>query len=86
MIAAVIFPVYYAKVIVGNSSGEGDLWWGRAISSSMLFIALPSPFLGGIADYAGLRKRLLAFYTAICVVALQGCHSSRRARSLPGSS
>jgi UMF1 family MFS transporter len=72
VIAAVIFPVYYAGVIVGNSSGEGDLWWGRAISFSMLFIALSSPFLGGIADYAGLRKRLLAFYTAICVIALSG--------------
>ncbi len=72
VIAAVIFPVYYAGVIVGNSSGEGDLWWGRAISLSMLFIALSSPFLGGIADYAGLQKRLLAFYTAICVVALTG--------------
>jgi UMF1 family MFS transporter len=72
VIAAVIFPVYYAGVIVGNSAGEGDLWWGRAISLSMLFIALSSPFLGGIADYAGLRKRLLAFYTTICVVALMG--------------
>jgi UMF1 family MFS transporter len=72
VIAAVIFPVYYAGVIVGNSAGEGDLWWGRAISLSMLFIALSSPFLGGIADYAGLRMRLLAFYTTICVVALMG--------------
>jgi UMF1 family MFS transporter len=72
VIAAVIFPVYYAGVIVGNTSGEGDLWWGRAISLSMLFIALSSPFLGGIADYAGLRKRLLATYTALCIVALSG--------------
>lgn len=70
VIAAVIFPVYYAGVIVGNSSGEGDLWWGRAISLSMLIVALSSPFLGGIADYAGLRKRLLASYTVVCVVAL----------------
>ncbi len=72
VIAAVIFPVYYANVIVGNSAGTGDLWWGRAISTSMLFIALSSPFLGGIADYAGLRKRLLALYTGICVVAVSG--------------
>jgi len=72
VIAAVIFPVYYANVIVGNSSGEGDLWWGRAISLSMLFIAISSPFLGGIADYAGLRKRLLAIYTAVCIIALSG--------------
>ena len=59
VIAAVIFPVYYTGIIVGNSTGTGDLWWGRAISVSMLFIAFSSPFLGGIADYAGLRKRLL---------------------------
>ena len=72
VIAAVIFPVYYTGVIVGNNAGEGDLWWGWAISLSMLFIALSSPFLGGIADYSGLRKRLLAFYTALCVVALSG--------------
>ena len=72
VIAAVIFPVYYANLIVGNSSGAGDLWWGRAISTSMLFIALTSPFLGGIADYAGLRKRLLALYTGLCVAAVAG--------------
>jgi MFS transporter, UMF1 family len=72
VIAAVIFPVYYANAIVGNAGGDGDLWWGRAISLSMLFIALSSPFLGGIADHAGLRKRLLFLYTCICVAALAG--------------
>jgi MFS-type transporter involved in bile tolerance (Atg22 family) len=72
VIAAAIFPVYFANVIVGNRTGEGDLWWGRAISLSMLTIALSSPFLGGIADYAGLRKKLLALYTLICVAAVSG--------------
>ena len=70
VIAAVIFPVYYAGVVVGNTTGQGDLWWGRAVSLSMLIIALSSPFLGGIADYAGLRKRLLALYTVVCVTAV----------------
>ena len=72
VIAAVIFPVYYSGVIVGNSAGAGDLWWGRAISVSMLFTALTSPFLGGVADYAGLRKTLLGLYTALCVAAVTG--------------
>ena len=70
VIAAVIFPVYYARVIVGGSAGAGDLWWGRAISLSMFVVALSSPFLGGIADYAGSRKRLLAAYTAVCIAAV----------------
>jgi len=70
VIAAVVFQVYYINRIVGNERGTGDLWWGAAISASMLFVSLSSPFLGGIADYAGLRKRLLAFYTYMCVAAV----------------
>jgi UMF1 family MFS transporter len=70
VIAAVIFPVYYVSRIVGNEAGQGDLWWGRAISLSMAFVALTAPFLGGIADYSGLRKRLLLAYTALSVAAV----------------
>lgn len=72
VIAAVVFQVYYINNIVGNEGHLGDLWWGAAISTSMLFVSLTSPFLGGIADYAGLRKRLLAFYTYICILAVAG--------------
>lgn len=70
VIAAVIFPVYYANYIVGNETGQGDLWWGRVISFSMAFVVLTSPFVGGIADYKGIRKRLLFFYTFLCVISL----------------
>lgn len=70
VIAAVIFPVYYANVIVGNEAGAGDLWWGRAISISMAFVMLTSPVLGGIADYSGLRKRFMFAYTLLCIGAV----------------
>lgn len=70
VIAAVIFPVYYTNRIVGNESGQGDLWWGRAIAISMALVAVSSPFLGGIADYAKIRKRLLVSYTLLCVTAV----------------
>ncbi len=68
VIAAVIFPVYYATVVVGNENNQGDVWWGRAISISMAIVALSSPFLGGIADYAKKRKKFLFVYTALCVI------------------
>ena len=70
VISAVVFPVYYVSVIVGNEAGQGDLWWGWAISASMAFVALTSPFLGGIADYSGKRKRLLFIYTLLCVLSV----------------
>ncbi|MCE5193986.1 MAG: MFS transporter [Nitrospiraceae bacterium] len=70
VIAAVIFPVYYANQIVGNDAGLGDLWWGRVISLSMAFIVLTSPFIGGMADFGGIRKRLLFAYTALCILSV----------------
>ncbi len=70
VIAATIFPVYYANMIVGNAAGMGDVWWGRAISVSMAIVAVTSPFLGGIADYAKIRKRLLLFLTLLCVASV----------------
>lgn len=70
VIASVIFPVYYANVIVGNEKGLGDLWWGRVISFSMATVAISSPFLGGIADYGGTRKRFLFVYTSLSIAAI----------------
>jgi UMF1 family MFS transporter len=84
VIAAVVFQVYYINAIVGNENGRGDLWWGRAISASMLVVSITSPFVGGIADHAGLRKRLLAAYTATCVAAVAGFTLLEPGAYLPG--
>ncbi|MFB3153144.1 MAG: MFS transporter, partial [Candidatus Acidiferrales bacterium] len=67
VVPATIWAAYYANVIVGNDQGQGDLWWGRVVSSTMLFVAVTSPVLGAIADYAGVRKRLLILYTVAAV-------------------
>ncbi len=67
VIPATIWAAYYADVIVGGSKGEGALWWGRAVSLTMFFVAITSPFGGAIADLAGWRKRLLIAYTVVSV-------------------
>lgn len=84
VIAAVVFPVYYVSLIVGNETGAGDLWWGRAISFSMAFVAVTSPFLGGIADFSGIRKRLLFFYTLLCVLSVCSFSFLRKGMFLEG--
>ncbi|MBF0559711.1 MAG: MFS transporter [Nitrospirae bacterium] len=84
IIAAVIFPVYYTNVIVGNASGQGDIWWGRAISLSMALVALSSPFLGGVADYAKIRKKLLFVYTFVCVVSVSFLYFMERGMAMEG--
>lgn len=70
VISATIFAKYYTQVIVGNEGGLGDVWWGRVISVSMLFVALTSPYLGGIADAGGVRKRLWIAYTWVAILAV----------------
>jgi len=84
VIVSVVFPVYYVNTIVGNERGLGDLWWGRAISVSMAIVALSSPFLGGIADYGGRRKKLLFLYTALSVAAIAGLSILNRGMALGG--
>ena len=65
-----VFSAFYAKHVVGNEHGQGDLWLGRMNSVAMLAVALSSPFFGGVADNAGVRKRMLALYTAVAVGAI----------------
>ena len=70
VIQTAVFSAYFTGTVVGNEAGAGDFWWGRATSTSALIIALSSPLLGAIADMAGIRKRMMALYTVICVSAV----------------
>jgi len=71
---AVIFPViygtFYAETVVQGT--RGDRWWGYIGSCSMLLVALSSPFVGGIADHAGVRRRMLLAYTLAGIGAVLG--------------
>ena len=69
VISATIYAAYYALAVVGNDRGEGDLWWGRVVSVSMAIVAVTAPFLGGMADRAGLRRPLFVGFTVVAVTA-----------------
>ena len=84
VIAATVFGAYYTNVIVGNQGGLGDVWWGRVSSFSMLFVALTSPYLGGIADAGGYRKRIFITYTWLAILAIAGLTILRPGMILTG--
>jgi len=67
VIVVTVFSVYYVSYIVGNEHGLGDLWWGRAISMSLLLVVLSGPFFGALADRAGMRKRFFIAFTGLCI-------------------
>jgi UMF1 family MFS transporter len=68
MLLPAVFNVVYTDVIVGNARGEGDRWLGYMVSTAMLTVALLAPFLGGVADLAGVRKRMLGAFTTLGVL------------------
>ncbi|OLB96690.1 MAG: hypothetical protein AUH30_11980 [Candidatus Rokubacteria bacterium 13_1_40CM_68_15] len=69
VIPATVYSQYYALAVVGNEHGEGDFWWGLAVTTSMIVVALSSPPLGALADHGGLRKRFLFALTYLSVAA-----------------
>ena len=67
VVTTAVFPQFYVNVVVTDGGGVGDLWWTRAVSLSALVVAFTSPLLGAIADRSGVRKKLFAFYVAVCL-------------------
>ena len=61
-----IYSAYFQGEVVGGA--EGSRLWGLAVGIAMLVVAVTSPVLGTIADFAGSKKRFLLFYTIIACV------------------
>ena len=53
---AAIFPILYSQV--AGSGTLGDHLYGYAVSLANLLVAVLSPYLGAIADFRGMKKKL----------------------------
>ena len=72
-IITAIFPVYFTSVAGADlPPGEATRLLARTTTIALATSALLAPFLGALADYAPLKKRLLGVFTAIGCVA-SGC-------------
>lgn len=61
----IVFKQYWSS---GIGSDESTFWLGTANSISSLAIVVMAPVLGAIADYGGIRKRLLLGFMLLGVV------------------
>jgi UMF1 family MFS transporter len=72
-IVAAVFPIYFQRVAASGLGGplatERFAW---ATTIAILIVAIVAPVLGAIADYAALKKRLLAVFLAIGAGATAG--------------
>ncbi|RXP63558.1 MFS transporter [Lutibacter sp. HS1-25] len=73
IVTTAIFPIYYLSTTKAAYGGEmipffnftikNSVLYSYAISFSFLIIVFISPVLSGIADYSGLKKRFMQFFT-----------------------
>ena len=64
-IMAAIFPTIFVSI----AGDMGDIWWGYGTSIATFIIALLAPFLGSIADYKGMKKKLFTGFMLLGVIA-----------------
>jgi UMF1 family MFS transporter len=65
-IIAAVFPIYFRRVVAGDlpeSVALSRFAWASTIA--ILIVAVVAPLLGAIADYAAIKKRLLAVFAGI---------------------
>ena len=73
VIMTAVFPIYFVKVAAANIGESAGLQqYARANVIAMVIVALISPVLGAMADYAGAKKRFLLFFTLIGVASTIG--------------
>jgi MFS transporter, UMF1 family len=69
-VVAAVFPIYYARVAAeGVPEATATFRFGIATTIAFIAIAALSPVLGALADAGGLKKRLLALFAVIGIVA-----------------
>ncbi len=72
-IMGAVLPIYYARVAAAHLPGNvATGYWGTTTAIGMALIAVAAPVLGAMADYLGAKKRFLAGFIALGVVAT-GC-------------
>ncbi len=68
-VMAGFFPVFYGSISQGMDAVEAQLWFTRTITWSSLAVAVMAPVLGAIADRGGSRKRFLATFAWLGILA-----------------
>lgn len=70
-IMAALFPPFYRALVIksGLAENTATAYWGYTTSIALLVIALTAPLLGAIADYTGGKKRYVALFAGLGILA-----------------
>ncbi|MGZ8868989.1 MAG: MFS transporter [Thermoanaerobaculia bacterium] len=72
-IMVAVFPIYYIEVAGAGAGGtKAAQWWALSNGIAIAIVAVLSPILGAIADYAAAKKKMLAAAMGVGVLACAG--------------
>ncbi|OQA19736.1 MAG: Vacuole effluxer Atg22 like protein [Chloroflexi bacterium ADurb.Bin360] len=67
---AAVLPVYFGTIAASSlAPNQATAYWGYTNSLALLVAAVLAPILGSIADYTGSKKKLLAIFAGIGILA-----------------
>ncbi|MFI5322614.1 MAG: MFS transporter [Thermodesulfobacteriota bacterium] len=70
IVISAILPVYYSRVAAVNLTGNAaTVRWGYTTVVALLVSVLLAPVMGAIADFSGIKKRLLLLFAAVGIIA-----------------
>src|SRR5512134_1050478 len=65
-IIAAVFPIYFGQVAARGLQPEAAAFrFSLATTIALLIVAVLSPILGALADYAGIKKRFLLMFQSV---------------------
>lgn len=67
VVITAVFPIFYEGIAEasGVDSANAIKWLSYATTISLVFVASFSPVLGAVADFLGIKKRMLAVFVAL---------------------
>ncbi|HEX7862790.1 MAG TPA: MFS transporter [Verrucomicrobiae bacterium] len=71
VIITAIFPIYYSKVASAGIPNEtAEFRFSMVTTVAMIVIAILAPVLGALADFSAIKKRMIAIFLSMSVVAV----------------
>src|SRR5688572_21160431 len=71
VIITAIFPIYYSKVASAGVPNEtAEFRFSMVTTVAMIVIAILAPILGALADFSAIKKRMIAIFLSMSVVAV----------------
>lgn len=78
-IGAAILPIYFVQVAGADlPEGRALAYWSYVNAFALLLIAVATPVLGAMADFLGAKKRFLALFMGLGVLATAGLYLVER--------